>query len=130
MRDGKPIYAILQERSTPGINLTWMLNAAWVIPLRARLDEDGLALDAALHAISHLEPQTPTGEIFVNLPPGFDAARLRARGFSLIAPVNMYVLTRAGVHRFLQYAVDRYGEIDALALRRQRRKASLRSLRA
>jgi hypothetical protein len=48
---------------------------------------------------------------------------LQAWSFKKEASVYLYVLTRAGLHRFLTYATNRYGEIEAMATRRERRRA-------
>jgi hypothetical protein len=122
LRGGTPVYAILEERSTPGLNLTWMLNACWIIPIRPELDADCAALDRALCSAVERPAQTTTGERFLNLPEGIDAQTLQRWGFAKEAAVYLYVLTRAGLHRFFHYATTRYGELDALAARRERRR--------
>lgn len=118
---GRVAYAMLEERSTPGINLTWMLNATWLVPVHA--PDDPGALDAALRSVRARPCQAPTGERFLNLPPGLDAARLSRAGFERLASVEMFVLNRAGVHQFFQYASRRYGELDARRALRQRRRS-------
>src|SRR5262249_30030728 len=30
---GGPTYAVLHERASAGFNLTWMLNASWIVPI-------------------------------------------------------------------------------------------------
>jgi hypothetical protein len=124
-RGGVATYAVLEERSTPGLNLTWMLNASWIIPVHGELDADGAALDVALRAVVSRPAQTSTGEHFINLPEGIDGERLRAWGFQKEASVYLYVLTRAGLHRFFTYATHRYGEVDAMTARRERRRSPL-----
>jgi hypothetical protein len=122
-RNGESLYALLEERATPGMNLTWMLNATWVLPVHPERDPDGSALDAALAEVVDRPAQTATGERFLNLPEGIDPQRLAAWGFTKEASLYFYVLTRAGLHRFYHYAASRYGELDALASRRERRRA-------
>jgi hypothetical protein len=123
-RAGAPAYAVLEEHATPGMNLTWMLNATWILPVHPDLDLDGRGLDAALEAIVNRPAQSSTGERFLNLPPGLDAERLAAWGFAREASLYLYVITRAGLHRFFHYAASRYGELDAMASRRERRRAN------
>jgi hypothetical protein len=122
IRDGKAAYAVLEERATPGMNLTWMLNASWILPVHAELDLAGDSLDAALAAIVDRPAQSQTGDRFLNLPEGFDPERLARWGFIREASLYLYVITRAGLHRFFHYAASRYGELDALAGRRERRR--------
>lgn len=119
-RAGKGAYAVLEEVSTPGMNLTWMLNASWILPLHPEVDSDGAAFDAALADIIARPAQSPVGERFLNLPSGLDTERLEASGFTREATVFLYVLTRAGVHRFLSYASSRYGELGARTANRVR----------
>jgi hypothetical protein len=122
--DGSPVYAIVEERSTPGMNLTWMLNACWILPIHPELDADGAALDRALQSVVERPSQTSTGDRFLNLPVGISPEHLARWGFGKEAAVYLYVLTRAGLHRCFHYAASRYGELDALAARRDRRRAS------
>lgn len=120
-RDGRPVYALLEEISTPGVNLTWMLNAAWILPLEPTRGLDDAALHAALHAFTARPAQAATGERFLNLPRGLSERVLSASGFVREAELYLYVLNRAGLHRFLHYAAERYGEVDAISQRRRTR---------
>jgi hypothetical protein len=123
-RDDLPLYAIVEEYSTPGMNLTWMLNAAWIIPLHPESDRDGEGLHRALASLVDRPAQSVTGERFLNLPPGLDPDVLAAWGFEREAALFLYVLTRAGVHRFFHYTAARYGEVEAMTSRRERRRES------
>jgi hypothetical protein len=119
-----PAYVIVEERATPGLNLTWMLNACWIFPVHEDQRTNAGVLDAALESIVSRPPQSATGDRFLNLPVGLDKAALESWGFAKEATLHMYALTRAGVHRYLGYAAGRYGELDALRLRRARRRGS------
>ncbi len=123
-RNGRIVYAVLEERSSPGLNLTWMLNAAWVIPVHPELDGDGQAFERALCAVIERPSQSATGERFLNLPPGLDEARLASLGFAREAALNFYVLNRAGLHRLFHYTAVRCGELEAMVMRRQRKRQS------
>jgi hypothetical protein len=48
--------------------------------------------------------------------------RLQAWGFAKEAELYLYVVTRAGLHRLFHYTAMRCGEVEALTLRRERRK--------
>jgi hypothetical protein len=122
-RDGRPVYALIEEQSTPGVNLTWMLNASWILPLESARAQDEGALRAALRAVNLRPPQAATGERFLNLPRGLNERLLQEAGFTREAALYLYVLNRAGLHRFLHYAAERYGEVDAIAQRRRTRGA-------
>jgi hypothetical protein len=127
VRDAIATYAIIEEYSTPGMNLTWMLNAAWIIPLHAERDQDGQALHAALASVVDRLAQSATGERFLNLPVGLNAQVLGEWGFVCEAALYLYVVTRAGVHRLYHYTAARCGEVEALGLRRERKRALARS---
>ena len=122
-RGGEPAFGLVEERLTPGVNLTWMLNATWIVPIHEGLDSDGHCLDAALQSVVDKPSQSPTGERFLNLPEGMDERRLHAWGFVKEASLYLYVFTRAGLHRYFHYTASRYGELDVLAARRERRRA-------
>jgi hypothetical protein len=122
VRDGIATYAIIEECSTPGMNLTWMLNAAWIIPLHVEHDSDGAALHAALASVLDRPAQSATGERFLNLPVGLNRDVLRAWDFVCEAALYLYVVTRAGLHRLYHYTAARCGEVEAMALRRERKR--------
>jgi hypothetical protein len=108
----RPAWALLQERSSPGVNLTWMLNAWWLIPLHPHADEDGEGLRAGLNRVLTEPAPTPTGDRFLVVDAAAaPAPALEAAGFVRLLRANLFVLTRAGVHRYQHYLTDRYGEV-------------------
>ena len=121
-RCGRIAYAVLEEHSSPGINLTWMLNASWIIPVHTELDADGQALARALQLVVHRPAQSATGERFLNLPPGLNEAELARQGFAREARLRFYVLNRAGMHRYIHYNAGRYGEVESMVMKRDRKK--------
>jgi hypothetical protein len=121
-REGRIIYALLEERASPGLNLTWMLNATWIVPVHTEHDTDGLAFERALAWIVEQPAQSATGDRFLNLPPGLDEARLADAGFGREAVLNFYALNRAGLHRLFQHTVVRYGELETMVMRKQQRR--------
>lgn len=123
-RGSERAYAMIDERSTPGMNLTWMLNATWLIPMQSDVDRAGLC--AALERVLGLPSQSATGQRFLNLPAGLDAATLEAFGFRREANLHLYVLNRSGLHRFFHYAASRYGELEARTRRKGARRAKSR----
>jgi hypothetical protein len=120
-RNGQPVYALVEELSTPGVNLTWMLNATWILPLQPTRTHDEPALREALRVVNSRPAQSVTGERFLNLPRGLSEPALEQAGYVREAALYLYVLNRAGLHRFLHYAAERYGEVDAVAARRRAR---------
>jgi hypothetical protein len=118
----QPVYAVLEERSSPGLNLTWMLNANWILPIHPRIDHDEQVLSSVLQAIVNAPTYSRLGDRFVNLPQNTPKEPFIKAGFELLAPVNLYVLNRAGLQRYYYYAASRYGEMNALVQRRNARK--------
>lgn len=116
-RDGQAVTAVLREHTTPGVNLTWMLNAWWVIPLHGALD-DGRATSLALESVLRAPPPVPGGDRFVITASDVPHEPLVRAGFQKIGTVHLYVFSRAGLHRYYQYVADRYGEVAAVAARR------------
>jgi hypothetical protein len=126
-RGDSPVFSIVEECSTPGVNLSWMLNAAWIFPVHSGPSSDGGALDAALKSLVDRPAQVPTGDRFLNLPTGMDEERLRAWGYEKEATVYLYTVTRAGLHRLFNYTTTRHGEVAARSLSRERRRSDAES---
>jgi len=117
-RDGRAVTSVLTEQTSPGINLTWMLNAAWLLPIHPDLD-DGRATALALDGVLGAPPPVPNGDRFVITVPGVPTEPLLAAGFEKIATVYLYVFNRSGLRRYHQYVADRYGEVGAVVTRRR-----------
>jgi hypothetical protein len=124
-RDGRTAVAVLREHTSPGVNLTWMLNASWVIPLHGTLD-DGRATSLALSTVLAAPAPVPGGDRFVITTADVPHDPLLGAGFQKIGSVYLYVFSRAGLHRYYQYVADRYGEVDAARARRALRQPARR----
>ena len=119
-RRGTPVWALLEERASPGLNLTWMLNATWVLPLHPELDPTHAGLRKGLaDLVAGPEPET-AGDRFLLTPAGLAQGTLAEHGFQMEADASMFVMNRAGLYRYHQYVADRYGEVAALVARRER----------
>jgi len=116
--DGRLVTCVLTEQTSPGINLTWMLNASWILPVHPDRD-DGRATALALDGVLAAPPPVPGGDRFVITVPGVPSEPLIAAGFEKIATVYLYVFNRSGLHRYHQYVADRYGEVGAVVSRRR-----------
>jgi hypothetical protein len=121
-----PMWAIVEEITSQGVNFTWMLNASWLFPVHGALDVDHRGLKAALAHILRQPHQTPTGDIFVNTAGDVDPSVLEGAGFEKLADIYMYTFNRTGINRCFYYVSDRYGEIDARTQQRQARRSSIR----
>lgn len=118
----KPVYAILEERSSPGLNLTWMLNSNWILPIQPHLDHDDRVILSVLQSVLDAPAQSPIGDRFLTVSHGTNPKPLQAAGFEIIAPVNLFVFNRAGLQRLYYYVARRYGVMKALVKRRNARK--------
>lgn len=118
----RPVYALVEEQTSPGFNLTWMLNAHWIVPLHPELDTHGNILRKALESVLKTPTPSPGGDHFVVTPRGCGAEELQQAGFRHEADVNVYALNRAGLSRYFQYTAHRYGELDAHAAARRARR--------
>jgi len=123
---GRPALGVLHEVTSPGVNLTWMLNAWWLLPVRESVASE-IALRAALEArVLRSPPPSPAGDRFVIVPADAPTQALADAGFESLGRVNLFVFHRSGIHRYYQHIADRYGEVGARAARRDslRRRAA------
>ena len=123
MVDSNPVAALLHETLSPGINLTWMLNAHWMIPVDSDRACDPDVCGAVAAAVAAAEAPAPGVDRFLFVPSGLAEEALGLAGFEEVARWNTYVLNRTGLHRYYEYIAGRYGEIGA----RFAKKRALRS---
>ena len=121
-----PLWAVIEEVTSQGVNFTWMLNASWLFPIHGALDRDHRGLRAALAHIVNKPGQSPTGDVFVNTAGDVDPLVLESAGFEKLADIYMYAMNRTGINRFYYYISDRYGEMDARTQQRQARRSGIR----
>ncbi len=103
---GYPILALIEEQSDPGLNLTWLLNATWVLPMHPeRRGADALHL-AAAHILGQ-PAQTATGDRFALLPAEIETTAFERAGFEHEAEVSVHSYNRAGLHRWYYFIRER-----------------------
>jgi hypothetical protein len=83
---------VLREQTTPGVNLTLLLNGYWLIPARAPLDEATVAA-AVGEMTSSLGTRAEDPKLLL-LPAAAPYEPLRAAGMSKLADAHFYCLTR------------------------------------
>ena len=105
---GTPLVALLEERASPGLNLTWLLNCSWVLPLAYDVPPAALARAAAELAAAPTD--TTTGERFLMLPESVESAAFSAAGFEQEAGVDLYAYNRTGLHRWYYFLREHYGK--------------------
>ncbi|HKP55546.1 MAG TPA: hypothetical protein VJV78_02435 [Polyangiales bacterium] len=123
---GAPLYSVIEEITSQGVNFTWMLNASWLFPIHGALDKDRIGLRTALRHIIDRPKQSPTGDTFVNTAGDIDEQLMVDAGFEKLADIYMYALNRTGINRWFYYMSDRYGEVDARTHQRQVRRSGIR----
>ena len=114
----RPRLALLKERTSPGVNLTWMLDAWWLLPVA---DPGDAAVATAAARIAAAGPDRPEGDRFVIVPSGVPTGALQAAGFLNLLDAHLYVLNRSGLRRYYEYISDRYGELGAKVTRQEAR---------
>jgi hypothetical protein len=122
--DGRSIKAALfKERTSPGVNLTWMLDAWWFLPAESywTLEEEPVAV--AADQIARCAPDHPEADKFLILPVSVPQAPLRKAGFEKLLDAHLYVMNRSGLRRYYEYISDRYGEVGAKVTSREARLA-------
>jgi hypothetical protein len=110
--------ALLKERTSPGVNLTWMLDAWWLIPVG---NAEDAAIAAAAAEIIRAPFERPEGDKFLIVPAGAPTAALGRAGFEKVLDAHLYVLNRSGLSRYYDYIRDRYGELGAKVTRHEAR---------
>ena len=115
--------ALFKERTSPGVNLTWMLDAWWFLPVESfwTLDERPVAI--AAEEIARRPSDRPEADRFLIVPDCVPTAALAAAGFEKLLNAHLYVLNRSGLRRYYEYIADRYGELSAKVTSREARMA-------
>jgi hypothetical protein len=111
-RDGLKGF-LVGERTSPGVNLTMVLNAWWLLPARAGCAPDQAMVVAAMDAIvGAREDRTPEEALLLLpgtlFPEPFAGAGVRDLGSAIFGTVH-----RAGIPRFRYYLASRRGEVEA-----------------
>ncbi len=110
--------ALLKESASPGVNLTWMLDAWWYLPVDAYRTGDACSVAVAAAAVSDAPTEGACCDKLLVVPQGTPAGPLLAAGFEKLADLNLYVINRSGFRRYHEYIADRYGELGAKMIKR------------
>lgn len=110
--------ALLKESTSPGVNLTWMLDAWWFLPVEAYRTGEQHAIAAAAAAVAGAPPPLPGADKLLIVPEGTPTAPLLAAGFEKLADLQFYVINRSGFRRYHEYIADRYGELGVKMIKR------------
>jgi len=111
---------LIEERASPGVNLSGMLDTWWLFSLDESRPLDESIVELAANAISTRCPDERAGILLI---PGSAPPPLRAPGFTRIAGARLYAFNRTGVRRFRDELALRYGDVRAAMERRRARDA-------
>jgi hypothetical protein len=116
--------ALLKESASPGINLTWMLDAWWYLPVESYRTGDTCSVAVAAAAVADAPTEVAHCDKLFVVPEGTPAGPLLAAGFEKLADLNLYVINRSGFRRYHEYIADRYGELSAKMIKRSAGKVA------
>jgi hypothetical protein len=104
---------LLQETASPGLCLSGLMSAAFLLPTLPEADPDGSGRRAlGMLARSARLPGDPPKR-FVLLPLGADDSPLRQTGFEAIGECTVFALHRMGILEYQRFVADRYGLLQA-----------------
>jgi hypothetical protein len=104
---------LLQETASPGLCLSGLMSAAFLLPTLPEADPDGSRRRAlCMVARSARIPGDPPKR-FVFLPLGADDGPLRATGFEAIGGCTVFALHRMGIPEYQRFVSDKYGLLQA-----------------
>jgi hypothetical protein len=111
--DDRCAAILLRETASPGLCLSGLLSAAFLLPVLPAADPDGSKRRAlALLARSTRLPGDPPKR-FLLLPQGEDDRPVLAAGFGAIGQCTFFALHRIGILDYQRYVADRYGLLQA-----------------
>jgi hypothetical protein len=120
-RGGVPAMAVLHEHADPGINMTCVLGATWLIPIRPELDADGAVTRTVIAQTRAVRPASTAGDRFLLAPAGFATAEIQASGYGFETAVDLYAYNRAGLQRWYDYVHETRGRMHMRAEQRAAR---------
>jgi hypothetical protein len=111
--DDRCVAVLLRETASPGLCLSGLLSAAYLLPVLPGADPDGSRRRALcqLARATRIPGDPPIRFLF--LPEGTDDAPARASGFSAIGECTFFALHRLGILEYQRYVADKYGMLQA-----------------
>jgi hypothetical protein len=111
--DDRCVAVLLRETASPGLCLSGLLSAAYLLPVLPSADPDGSRRRALcqLARATRIPGDPPMRFLF--LPDGTDDAPARASGFTPIGECTFFALHRLGILEYQRYVADKYGMLQA-----------------
>ncbi len=115
--DGLLRVAAVTERTSPGLCIPGILNATWLIPVHLEIEDatgarqpSRLAIERAVDMLE-LEQDEPSRLVIVD--ESVEPSWLTDLGLEPAFDAYVYVLNRAGLHRYAMFLAESYGEFNA-----------------
>jgi hypothetical protein len=118
---GREAGLVIEERASPGLSLSWMLDSWWFLGLGDANSLDGPTVERLMSAISN-GPVPEQGRILL-IPRHVSGAPLQTAGFTRVADARLYTLNRAGIRRYRDELALRYTEVRSAMKERRARAA-------
>jgi hypothetical protein len=111
--DDRCVAVLLRETASPGLCLSGLLSAAYLLPVLPGADPDGSRRRALcqLARATRIPGDPPIRFLF--LPAGTDDAPARTSGFRPIGECTFFALHRLGILEYQRYVADKYGLLQA-----------------
>jgi hypothetical protein len=111
--DQRCAAVLLRETASPGLCLSGLLSASFLLPVLPAVDPDGSKRRAlALLARRSRLPGNPPRR-FLLLPTGEEEGPVLEAGFTLAGACTFFALHRLGILDYQRYVADRYGLVQA-----------------
>ena len=115
--DGRPRVAVVHEHAPIGLCLPLLLSASWLVPLHLRRDERAVAVDEDAIRVAladvRLQPHRPMRLVIT--PRGLCPRVLEEQGLRKLVEAYLYVVNRAGLHRYHRFLTNSFGEYNVRA---------------
>jgi hypothetical protein len=111
--DDRCVAVLLRETASPGLCLSGLLSASYLLPVQPGADPDGSRRRALcqLARATRIPGDPPVRFLFV--PDGSDDEPIRASGFTPIGECTFFALHRLGILEYQRYVADKYGLLQA-----------------
>jgi len=111
--DDRCVAVLLRETASPGLCLSGLLSASYLLPVQPGADPDGSGRRALCQLARATRVPGDPPVRFLFLPDGTDDQPARASGFSPIGECTFFALHRLGILEYQRYVADKYGLLQA-----------------
>jgi len=112
---------VIEEKTSPGLSLSWMLDSWWFLGSNEAGSSNEPALERFMSTISN--GSVPEHGRILLIPSRVSAAPVQAAGFTRVADARLYTLNKAGIRRYRDELALRYAEVRSAMKGRRARGA-------